>query len=453
MLRHWCVNTCVLIAVASISAGSGEPLRAAGESWYVSDMNSNSKSVLSEGATTPSPMLDEEAAGKTSGEILKEEPRIFAAPTVTVPRADRWWFSADYLLWWTNGNSVPPLVSTNSDVPARDQAGVIGAPTTQVLVGGELDEGGRSGTELSAGYWLDDCHCWGLQATWWYVGDPSDELNDAWTSDGDPVLARPFYNTASSAEDAQLVAFSNELDGDIVAGTVEVATSSDLRSAEALLSMKWYDRSCVRFDLLGGYRYLRFREGLLIQENLVAGPDGAIQQGTTIGLFDRFDTSNSFHGATLGVLTNWQRGCFQLDVAAKLGVGNVQRRVRVDGQTVVTTPDPNDPQSVVDTGLLALSSNAGRHEDDTFGLLPELNVEGRVFLTECLSVDVGYNLLFLTQVYRTGDQIDRNINPGLIGTDLHINDNSPSGMARPAAQLDSSTLCVQGLNVGCTLSY
>ena len=299
MLRHWFFNTAVLIAVAFISASSGESLRAAGESWYVSDMPTNSMSVLSERATTrlEQEMREQESSQKTSRTTIDSEPHLDWRHAAAPASSDRWWLSADYLLWWTNGNSVPPLVSTNSEVPARDQAGVIGAPTTQVLVGGELDEGGRSGTKLSAGYWLDDCHCWGLQATWWYVGDPSDELNDAWTSDGDPVLARPFFNTASGAEDAQLVAFSNESVGDLVAGTVEVTTSSDLRSAEALLSMNWYDRSCVRFDLLGGYRYLRFREGLLIQEDLVAtATSGGIAQGTTIGLFDRFDTSNSFHG-------------------------------------------------------------------------------------------------------------------------------------------------------------
>ena len=212
----------------------------------------------------------------------------------------RWWFDAEYLLLWTNGDRVPPLVSTNLTLPPRSEAGVLGVGDTEVLVGGPIDEGGRSGVSLTAGHWLDDCRCWGLQATWFYAGDPFDELNDSWSSPGNPVLARPFLNVGSGLEDSQLVAFPN-----VLAGTVRVATSSDLRSAEALLSMNWLQGCRGRVDLLGGYRYFRFREGVLVQENLVStDPGGFVPVGTTIDLFDQFDTSNSFHGGEIGLLTS-----------------------------------------------------------------------------------------------------------------------------------------------------
>ncbi|MFO7902805.1 MAG: BBP7 family outer membrane beta-barrel protein [Planctomycetota bacterium] len=438
MQYRWIINTCAFVAATVISGSSSESLRAAGESWMISDVEASPTAGLPLSVNT---LLDEEPSRKPENPEQAMHYRSNA-----MPRTDRWWFAADYLLLWTDGNSMPPLVSTNSDVPDRAEAGVLGADTTQVLLGGKLDEGGRSGTALSGGYWLDECHYWGLQATWWYAGDPSDELDDVWSSQGDPVLARPFFNAGSGMEDAQLVAYEG-----VVHGDVGVITSSDLRSAEALLSMNWRNRSRTRVDVLGGYRYFRFREGLLIQEDLTAEGGGVIPDGTTIDLFDRFDTANSFHGATVGLLTNWQRGCFELDVAGKLGIGNVRRRLRIDGRTVVTTPEGGE--DTVETGLLALSSNAGRYEDDTFGLLPELNLEGRVLLTEHLSVNLGYNLLFLTDVYRTGDQIDRTIDPGLIGTDLPINDQGADGLAHPAVPRESSTLCVQGLNIGCTLSY
>ena len=95
----------------------------------------------------------------------------------------------------------------------------------------------------------------------------------------------------------------------------------------------------------------------------------------------------------------------------------------------------------------------GRYEDDSFGLLPELNLKARMWLTDHLSVNLGYNLLFLTNVYRAGDQIDRAIDPGQLPGGMPINGLAPGGLVHPAVPLDSSTLCVQGLNVGFIVSY
>lgn len=361
--------------------------------------------------------------------------------------ADRWWFSADYLLFWTNGNPVPPLVTTNPTVPPREQAGVLGVGDTEIVVGGRLDEGARSGVALSGGYWLDDCQCSSLQLTWWYAGDPADEFDTGLSSTGVPVLARPFFNVATGLEDSQLVAYPQ-----VVAGTVEVLTGSDLQSAEALLSTNWMMGSRGRIDLLGGYRYFRFREGVLVEESLVStDPGGPIAIGTTIDLFDSFNTSNSFHGGELGLAANLQRGFMEFDAVTKLGIGNVRQRVVVDGLTVVTTP--NGMQSVSAGGLLALPSNMGRDEHDAFGLLPELNLRAKLNLTDHLSANVGYTLLFLTNVYRAGNQIDRMVDPGFLPHEMPINGSGGSSGVHPVVPLDRSTLCVQGLNVGFTVTY
>ena len=42
---------------------------------------------------------------------------------------DRWWASADYLMWWVQGNQLPALVTTGPG------AGVLGQPGTSVLFG------------------------------------------------------------------------------------------------------------------------------------------------------------------------------------------------------------------------------------------------------------------------------------------------------------------------------
>lgn len=360
----------------------------------------------------------------------------------------RWWGEAEYLLLWTNGNAVPALVTTNATVPPRTDTGVLGVGDTQTLLGDDrLDKGARSGVALTLGRWFDDCQNLGIQATWFYVGAPSDELNAGWQSAGVPVLARPFLNAATGLEDAQLVAYP-----DVVEGLTTAATSSNLRSVEALVRANWRREPCSRIDLLAGYRYLGFREGLRLEEHLtLRDPGGLAQIGTTIGLFDQFDVRNDFHGGTIGLLTSFDRGLLSLDVATKLGLGNVTRELTIDGGTHVRTPRGGQGTSL--GGLSALPSNMGTYKDDTFALLPELDLQARLWLTDRLSFSVGYQLLFLTNVYRTGQQIDQAVSTGQLTPVLPVASVAAGGQAHPAPLLTSSTLCAQGLTLGLSFIY
>lgn len=349
---------------------------------------------------------------------------------------------------WTNGNAVPALVTTNATVPPRSQAGVLGAGDTDVLLGDDkLDGGGRSGVALTLGRWLDEHQTWGIQALWLYAGDPSGQLDGSWESFGVPVLARPFFNAATHQEDAQLVAYP-----DVVAGVTTADSNSYLQSFEALVRANWRRGTRGRIDMLGGYRYLGFREGLRLEEHLVLlDPGGLAQIGTTIDLFDQFNTRNDFHGGEIGLLTSFHRGPVVLDIATKLGLGNVSRELVIDGSTYVQTPAGG--HATAPGGLLALPSNMGTYRDDAFALLPELDLKASLQLTDRLSVSVGYNLLFLTDVYRTGQQIDRSIDASQLPGALPVNDTSAAGQSHPLPILSSSTLRAQGLTVGVGLTY
>jgi hypothetical protein len=359
-----------------------------------------------------------------------------------------WWGEADYLVLWTSGNPVPALLTTNRTVPDREDAGVLGVGNARVLLGNDrLDSGNRSGVGFTLGHWFDPCQDWGVQATWFYAGGASDELNAVWQSTGDPVLARPFFNSASGIEDAQLVAYPA-----VVRGLMIAQTHSDLRSAEALLRANWSRGTRGRIDVLSGYRYLGFHEGLWLEEQLtIVDPGGAAQIGTTVDLFDRFRTRNDFHGGTLGVLTSLDHGAVSLDIAAKLGVGSVWRESVIDGQTHVRTPTGGEAQPL--GGLLALPSNMGTYRDSAFSLLPELDLKARWLLTDRLSLNVGYQLLFLSNVYRTGQQIDRRIDAGQLPVELPVNDPTAAAVTHPIPVPTSSTLRAQGLTVGLTFVY
>ena len=71
--------------------------------------------------------------------------------------ACRLWGSAEYLLGWTRGQLLPPLVTTSPAGTPVGTVGVLGQPTTTILYGNtHVNTEGRDGGRFELGYWLND---------------------------------------------------------------------------------------------------------------------------------------------------------------------------------------------------------------------------------------------------------------------------------------------------------
>jgi hypothetical protein len=202
-------------------------------------------------------------------------------------------------------------------------------------------------------------------------------------------------------------------------------------------------------DLIGGYRYFRFREGLQITNNLVTtDPGGVIPAGTTIAIEDTFLAENDFHGGDLGFVAELWRDTWSLELLAKVAIGSVRRSADVYGSTVTDTP-PAGGAVTTAGGLLALPTNSGHRSASDFAALPELGINLRYDPRPNVSLNFGYSLLMLNDVVRTGELIDRNINTTqLFGGAL-------VGASNPASQFASNEtdFWAQGLNFGLTISH
>ena len=274
--------------------------------------------------------------------------------------------------------------------PDKSAAGVLGQPGTQVLHGDSgIDGNYRPGVRFMLGYWLDECQTAGLDVTWFSLGDGAATGNFYAQSVGtplSPILARPFFNVLSGQQDSQLVAFPGILEGD-----VQVATSSEMHSLALLLRRNVWQECRNRVDLVGGYRYFRYREGLTVQEHLnVTESGGPVATGTTFDILDSFATENDFHGGEFGLSAVVDRGSWSLDVLTKIALGNMHQNVNINGSNVVTVP--SQAPLAGSGGLLALSTNMGGYNRNEFAVLPELNTNLRyclqpasVFLTGLFS--------------------------------------------------------------------
>lgn len=351
------------------------------------------------------------------------------------------WVQAQYLLWWLRGNEVPPLVTSSPPGTPRGEAGVLGEPGTRVLFGSErIDDRGRSGFRTALGvrlgHWFDalmDCE---LQADYLWIGDGQTSGDFSADSQHTAILARPFFNAELGHPDALLVSHP-----DVTAGALVFETASDFQAAGAAVRRSWLRGAYGRIEWLAGYRYLRLREALAGRSaSMITELNGPVLPGTLQEISDRFETWNEFHGGDLGLEWWTETHGWTVELVTKVALGELSRIVSVTGETVTQAPDGTVTWQP--GGLLALPTNQGRHRATCFTAVPELSLQARRQLTRHLVFTVGYSLLVVDRVVRTGDQLDLTINPSQ-------RDGGPLvGVPRPAAPLRDSTLWLHGLTLG-----
>jgi hypothetical protein len=346
---------------------------------------------------------------------------------------NRFYFSGEYLLWWIKDSHVPPLVTTG---PVGSN-GVLGAPGTTVLFGGHVDNEERSGGRFTLGYWFDNCQTLGLELGMFFLANRN--ANFAASSNTFPVLARPFFNLNSGTEFSEVTTSPG-----LATGGIGVNTSTHLWGAEANLRYNVCDNCRWRFDLLGGFRYLRLREGLDIQESLLAGPTAPMFAGDMIVVNDDFNTRNQFYGGQIGYRLGWTHNRWSIDWIAKVGLGDTRQTVDIQGSQLITTP--TGMTTLFNGGLLALGSNSGSFSRDRFSVVPETDLVLGFRVTPHIKLLIGYSFLYWSNVVRPGNQIDRVIdvsqipNSGLMAT--------PTGQGRPAPLFKSTDFWAQGISFG-----
>lgn len=355
---------------------------------------------------------------------------------------------AEYLLWWLDGFHVPPLVTTSPAGTAQAAAGVLGQPGTSVLYGnGEILSDRRDGLRFSAGTWLGDYQDIAVEGDIFFFEDASTSFS-ATGVDGTPILARPYFDVLNAAEAAALVSFPG-----VTEGTIAVAASSDFDGAglrlRKALCCKEIGGACnacnpsgpavipasvSRIDMVGGYRYLNLDEQLTISAATSTLLTVAVTQDT---VFDRFSTSNEFHGGDLGFIWEWESAQWSLELLSKMAIGTTRQQVSVSGGSTIGGVSGTG-------GLLALPSNIGTYNRNIFSVVPELGVTLGYKITPRLKATAGYTLIYWSHVARPGDVIDLDVNTNQLPPAV-----PPfAGPARPRFEWDDSALIAHGLSLG-----
>jgi hypothetical protein len=347
---------------------------------------------------------------------------------------ERFWLQAEYLFWWTRGNSLPPLVTTSPAGTPQNQAGVV--PGSQILFGGKSVDGeGRDGARLAFGYWLEPEKHWAVEAGVDWLGDKGG-TRFADSSSGSEFLARPFFNAITQAPDAMFIAAPGLTSGDVLSSTYTQALT-----ASAGLRKNWRASDRWRIDWVGGYRYLQYRERLTVRQNSTVTGGDAVPEGTTINGVDDFGVNNNFHGGEAGVSAEWRRGRWFGSVTPEIALGVVKKSAHVAGDTVIDGGEP------LEGDLLALSSNIGNRSRNSFAALPEARVAGGFAPCGHLRLTLAYTVRYLSDALQTGGQIDTTVNPDLVPP------GEGGGPDRPEPRMHAAGVWWQGVNAGIELRF
>jgi hypothetical protein len=336
------------------------------------------------------------------------------------------WVRGEYLLWDMKGMNTPPLVISStlnnidpSELHLNDNGNLGATDPIVILFGGDSINGDtRSGAKITVGAWLDACNTVGLEADTWGLSEANDSFFR--NSNGDLILARPFYNVLSGLESSEVVAFPDPINGVAHSGLIDIDSSTTLvgAGARAIINLgctsgckpSWWNGCPMptmgRADVIVGYRYMRLDDSLRIIERSQLNPGGAFD------ITDSFDADNTFNGLDFGLQLKHQRGRFSVELLSKIALGNTRSEVEIDGNTIITPTGGASQQFV--GGILAQRTNIGTYQQDEFAVVPELGLTLGYELNPCWKLTAGYTWLYWSRVARAGDQIDRNVNPELI---------------------------------------
>lgn len=345
------------------------------------------------------------------------------------------WFSAESLLWFSENQNTPPLVTTSAQgvLPIWQAAGV----TTAFGGGDGIDSGVLPGFRISGGKYLGACEKVGIGGR--AYGIFSDDETYTATSNGSTSIGIPFFNVnpARLAEDAYLVAFTTNLGQPVSSGTVTARSDLDMFGADGSFYVLLGRSNDHRIDLVAGYSYNRLKTSIGVQStstNLFTGD--LIPDGTVFNTNDLFETENIFNGAHLGVLSSVVRNRVSLNTLAKVSFGNMRQSGDIRGFTQETFGGTTTSAG----GIFTQASNIGAFSRDVFAFIPELNLKLGYNVHDNIQLNVGYSFMFWSSVGLAGEQMDR-----VIDLDQTV--------TRPTHTFVDSSFWMQGIDLGMTLTY
>jgi hypothetical protein len=361
--------------------------------------------------------------------------------------------------------SFPLLTSTNA--PA---IGTVGDPNTSILLGGgPIYMGMRNGGRVTAGAWVDPFETFGGEVSAFGL-DRFSASGTFTDNSGSLRIGMPYFDAAAGVPAVHAISapsfltptrtiFIPDSERRVTIPGVFIPGDAAIVGFNTRSQLLGYDVNGmygagyggpIRLDLLGGFRYLRLTEDML----LLANSTGQPTTGDAFTTSDSFTTRNSFYGGQVGARLSFDGGFVFAEVTGKVAAGPMFEQVDVAGSFLTTSFDPMHNQNVYPGGVYAQRTNIGSSTSTQFAIAGEMQANAGVQVGP-LRAFIGFSFLYVTSVARPGNQISPFINPNQ--SEAILQSASPTGLGSgpfvPARDVHSSTFWAQGVSIGLELRY
>ena len=311
------------------------------------------------------------------------------------------WFSAETLLWFSEGHTGPVL----TQLPAF---GVVGTTQNVQLFGSEIGTGLLPGYRLSGGMFLNDAQTMavGGRVFGLFGNSQTTTANGNGMTSLVPGVALPTFQTSTAS------------------------TNLDMVTADLSLHFLIAESKDFRVDFLGGYTY-SFLDSSLNLSTISIDPPGNIAPDGTLTHTDNIGTSHQFHGGHIGIESTVHQNRLSVTTLAKLSFGNMRQSVATSGQNVLV-PTAGPPNVTSPGGLFATN---GGFTNNVFSFIPELNFKFGYDYSDNVRLTAGYSFILWESVAMPGDQI------------------VPSLPVSQATAIVDESFWMQGLDLGAVVSF
>ncbi|MFO0938848.1 MAG: BBP7 family outer membrane beta-barrel protein [Gemmataceae bacterium] len=369
--------------------------------------------------------------GRTIEEITAE--RILMAPKI--------WVSGEYQLLWAQNANTPQLIeripsefasSGNNSYP--ESARIAEFPRNRDIRFGAINSYRVSGgVRIMPEFAIDGS---------FFTTDRTDEGASVFGSGlpGTDGIARHYVQAGTGTEISLFSAQPGNYPG-------HVNVTTDMRAWGADSNLRWdtYSIFVDRTEFLLGVRYLNLRENFALEDV------SNFSDGSSITIFDQFQTRNEFYGGQVGFHSRIYGTYWSFDWINKYAIGGVRQSVSTFGSNTYTSATGLNDSEL--GGLYARGANLGTFSRTKFAVAAELALLLGYNVTQNVRLHVGYNVTWISSVIRATEVIDPVVN------DSNTRFISQSGTAqtdanRPAFQWNrASDYHLQGLTFGVTVGY
>ena len=359
--------------------------------------------------------------------------RSFADPTTlfgqntTAVLADRQTtFQLDALAWFTSSSSLPILATTSAPGTARNEAGILGTPSTSSLFSDDAFSSAVPGFRIQVA--KDFVGYGGIDFEFIQLATRSE--NEFASSADFPILARPFIDALTGSPSADLIAFPGES-----TGAVQVALDSRFRTAAIHYYQLAVEQSSSSInDQLVAKLQIGPRVATL-QETFSSNDQSFdIVNNTSLQRTDALNVENLFVGGEVGLELNRRFKRVDLSAGVSLAAGANRQKLQGNGQSVFT--NSTGQTSVSNSGLFNSAVGASDIKSNKFSLIPaaELGIGFQTKWGWKLSFD--YNVILWTNTLRVTDLVPTGLDPRF------------GAAERPFSSLKDDSYLAHGISLG-----